>query len=259
MKSIKKLKSTGKAVAGSALLVGATLTGAAGLASASSHNMDDSGSMDLGDYPTPFVNEDGEVDTTVVVGEQAATADVVGAINVAGSLGNAAFMEEEVNVDVSGATASWSAENGIALDRQNSPVFYPRDTDTEESRLDGQDIQDLEDVTVQSADNEDVEFEHDLRVGSQTQAFNSDRGDVDDPVLHVENPTSPEVGNSDEYLLQGEVEMDETVDFTATDNGNANANADEVFEDGDELELFGQTYTYSDESTGDELVLYGSS
>ncbi|PSG99748.1 MAG: hypothetical protein BRC28_03150, partial [Nanohaloarchaea archaeon SW_4_43_9] len=184
MKSIKKLKSTGKAVAGSALLVGATLTGAAGLASASSHNMD-SGSMDLGDYPMPFVNEDGEVDTTIVVGEQAATADVVGAINVAGSLGNAAFMEEEVNVDVSGATASWSAENGETLNRRNSDIFFGEGTTTGQVRFDGQDINALETTTVRSEDNEEVELEHDLRVGDRSQVFSSDNGDVDDPVLHV--------------------------------------------------------------------------
>ncbi|PSG98526.1 MAG: hypothetical protein BRC29_00175 [Nanohaloarchaea archaeon SW_7_43_1] len=257
MKSIKKLKSTGKAVAGSALLVGATLTGAAGLASASSHNMDDSGSMDLGDYPMPFVNEDGEVDTTVVVGEQAATADVVGAINVAGSLGNAAFMEEEVDVDVSGATATYSAEDGETLNRRNSDLFFGQGTAAEQVRFDGQDINALETTTVSSVSNEEVELEHDLMIGDQPQSFNSERGDVDDPVLHIKNPSSDLDVNSD-YLLQGEVEFDETMDFT-TNEGDPSDGADQILEDGETLELFGQEYTYSDESEADELVLYGSS
>ena len=87
MKSIKKLKKYGTAIAGSALLVGATLTGAAAQSGSSG---------DLGDYPAPFVDEDGNIQSSIVVGEDAATADVVGAIDIAGSLSQAAFTSEEI-------------------------------------------------------------------------------------------------------------------------------------------------------------------
>ncbi|MFB6204444.1 MAG: hypothetical protein ABEJ75_02255, partial [Candidatus Nanohaloarchaea archaeon] len=90
MKNIKKLKSYGKAVAGSALLVGATLAGGAAFATAQSSGSSGS-SYTLGDFPQPFVGEDGNVQSTIVVGESAKTVDVVGAVNIAGALGNAAF------------------------------------------------------------------------------------------------------------------------------------------------------------------------
>jgi hypothetical protein len=46
----------------------------------------------LADYPSPFI-EDGRVNTLVVVGERAATADVVGAINLAARLGSEVGIE----------------------------------------------------------------------------------------------------------------------------------------------------------------------
>ncbi len=228
MKTIKKLKDNIGKVAGSALLVGATLTAGAAAVSA----QDNGSSGDLGDYPAPFVNEDGEVDTTVVVGETAedgnpvSTADVVSAVEIAGSLGAAAFTEEEVNVDVetSGAVAGWSAENGITLDRRNSPIFFGQDIDSEENRLDDQDLDVLAETTFSSEDNEDVDVEHDVKVGSESQAFDKDVGDVDDPVLHVTNPTSPSV--SDEtYLMQAEVDFSETVDFVEAGDGDTEPTA----------------------------------
>jgi len=99
MKSIKKIKKSTKAVAGSALLVGATLVGGASFALAQ-----DSGSSgdsyDLGSYPNqPFVDEDGALASTVVVGEDAKAVDVVSAIDIAAQLGNNAYSTEEQTVE----------------------------------------------------------------------------------------------------------------------------------------------------------------
>ncbi|AOV94320.1 hypothetical protein AQV86_00135 [Nanohaloarchaea archaeon SG9] len=102
MKSVRKLKKYGAALAGSAVLLGATLTGA----SASNH--------DLGDYPQPFVDEDGNVQSSIVVGEDAATADVVGAIDIAGSLGQQAFSNVSSGSSVS--VDGEEAESGIRSD-----------------------------------------------------------------------------------------------------------------------------------------------
>ncbi|QKQ98959.1 S-layer protein [Candidatus Nanohaloarchaea archaeon] len=93
MKKIKKLKSYGKAVAGSALLVGATLTGAAAV---SAQTSDNGSGYTLGDYPQPFVNDNGVLDASIVVGSDGKQADVVSAIDIAGSLGNSAFSSETV-------------------------------------------------------------------------------------------------------------------------------------------------------------------
>ena len=112
MKSIKKLKSYSKTVAGTALLLGATVAGGASFALADNHNGSSGDSYTLGDYPHPFVDEDGNVATNIVVGEDAKTADVVGAIDIAGSLGNAAFTEEAVE------GSSSAAVNGEQLDEE---------------------------------------------------------------------------------------------------------------------------------------------
>jgi hypothetical protein len=261
MKTIKKLKNNMKTVAGSALLVGATLAGATAVTA-----QDNGSSGDLGDYPAPFVTEDGEVDTTVVVGETAddgepvSTADVVSAVEIAGSLGNAAFEESETSVSVSStAAASWSAENGITLNRRNTNLFLYDGTEDGQTRLDDTDLNVLEDTSFQSEDNEEVEVEHDVQVGAQDQQF-SPEGDYDDPVLHVDNPTNP---SDTDNLLQASVEFDETMDFGAAGRDDFDLSAtnagDEAIEDGDEIELFGQDFTFSEDSDATELVFYGSS
>jgi hypothetical protein len=260
MKSIKKItdKVTNNvsSLAGSALLVGATLTGGAAFAAAQSGSS--GSSMDLGDYPQPFVTEDGEVDTSIVIGSDAATIDVVGAVEIAGSLGNAAFGEEEVSVSGGGVAGTWSADNGVTLNRQSTNLFIDDRTADGQTRLDASDIPALEDASFQSADSNEVEIEHDLQVGDQAQQFSTE-GDYDNPVLHVNNPTSPSDGDN---LFQATVEFDSAIDFTEAgqdDPGDdVDDNADEWIEDGDEIELFGTEYTFSDESDDTELVLYGS-
>jgi hypothetical protein len=136
MKSIKKLKSYSKTVAGTALLLGATVAGGAAFATA--QDSGSSGDATLGDYPAPFVDEDGNVATNIVVGEDAKTADVVGAIDVAGSLGNAAFAEETVSGDsqsVNGAelaTGIGSSVTATTLDASDYDMFSRENVEDED-------------------------------------------------------------------------------------------------------------------------------
>jgi hypothetical protein len=262
MKSIKKItnKVTNNvsSLAGSALLVGATLTG--GAAFAASQSGSSGSSMDLGDYPQPFVTEDGEIDTSIVIGSDASTIDVVGATEIAGSLGMNAFGEETVSVSGSGVAASWSADNGVTLNRQNSNLFLNDATDAEQTSLDEADLNILDTTTFQSEDNEEVEIEHEVNVGQQNQNFNP-AGDNDDPLLHVQNPQNPDASDTG-HLFSATVELSDTIDFTEAGTNNPDGpqgDADEWIEDGDEIELFGTEYTFSDESSQSELVLYGSS
>lgn len=90
---MKKIKKLGK-IAFAGLVAGATITGA---------------SANLSDYPKPFM-EDGAVNTQIVVGDNAKTADVVSAINIAGSLGNSAFKSMSVT---SSSVDGESYETGI--------------------------------------------------------------------------------------------------------------------------------------------------
>lgn len=46
--------------------------------------------QDLGEFPQNFINEDGDVETAVIVGDEAKTMDTIGAVNIVGSLSEAA-------------------------------------------------------------------------------------------------------------------------------------------------------------------------
>lgn len=236
------------AVAGSALMVGMTAGAAASLA----------------DFPQNFVDDDGQVHSQIVVGDEAMAADIVGAINVASAVGqNAVQIDSETQtIETEGGVAGWSAENGVTLNRENSNLFLGDATDEENTRFDEEEMNILETTSFQSVDNEDVEVEYEVNVGEQHQNFNAQVGDLDDPALHVELPSENSVdadGNAEDYLFTATSEFDETMDFTAQDMNNIAGDADEVLESGDEFELFGQQFTYSDESSETELVLYGAS
>ncbi|PSH00891.1 MAG: hypothetical protein BRC30_01140, partial [Nanohaloarchaea archaeon SW_7_46_7] len=133
MKTIKKIKKSTKAVAGSALLVGATLAGGASMALAQ-----DSGSSgnsyDLGSYPSDFVDEDGNLASSIVVGEDAKAADVVSAIDIAAQLGNDAFATEEQTIEgaetaeVNGLEAETTVRS--ALNSGNEVTLDKSDYDT---------------------------------------------------------------------------------------------------------------------------------
>lgn len=100
MKVKNAIKKVG-AVAGSALMVGMTM-GAA---------------QSLSEFPQPFVADDGTVESQVVVGANAKTADVVGAINVAAALGQNTVQTETREVTAGGTTETTveglEAEEGI--------------------------------------------------------------------------------------------------------------------------------------------------
>ncbi|OVE74554.1 hypothetical protein BVX95_02175 [archaeon D22] len=95
-KAVKKIV----ALTAGVTMLGATIMGAA--------------AADLASYPEPFV-KDGQANAVVVVGEQAATADVVGAIDIAASLQAAAVSETSVSVSGTGVTVTGGKDKEIAL------------------------------------------------------------------------------------------------------------------------------------------------
>ncbi|MFP4116574.1 MAG: S-layer protein [Candidatus Aenigmatarchaeota archaeon] len=201
------------------------------------------------DLPAPFI-EDGEADFSMVVGQDAAPSDVVGAIDVATTMGGQPTVEEEVETE--GGVSEWTADNGITLNRENSNLFLYDATDAEESRLDSRDLDALSSTEFTSEDGEDVDVEYEANIGSENQSFNT-AGDHDDPLLHVNVDTDAE----EDELFSATVEFSDSIDFTETDHGEGDA--DEVLEDGDEISLFGTEYSFSDESDKDTLVLYENS
>lgn len=265
MKSIKKIT---KAVAGSALLVGATLAGGAAMGAASSHGGSsgmDNGMMDLGDYPHPFVGEDGMVQSTVVVGADAKTVDVVGATNIAGQLGNDAV--EEVAAGGSGSYG-FSADGGTVLSTQNDQLYYGDSISAVRDTLTDEHLSMLAETTFRDDGGDETDVTNYLNLGNRQVTYgNQPDGieDDEDPVLHVGVPSEGDVDDGtssvdgvdrDNYLFNLQANFEDEIDFTSEDVA------------GEEIELFGNTYTVAEENfadtTGDddprdELLLYGSS
>jgi hypothetical protein len=101
------MKKTAKKI--SALVAGATMIGATIMGA----------SADLGSYPAPFVTN-GVFNGKIVVGERAATSDVVGAIDLAASLQAEATSSSEVNVP--GAAGEAAVDGDSAEFRTGSDV-----------------------------------------------------------------------------------------------------------------------------------------
>lgn len=95
-KAMKKIVALSAGVS----MLGATLMGAS--------------AATLADYPSPFV-KDGNANSVIVVGEKAATSDVVGAIDIAASLQAAAVSSEAVSVSSDGVSVTGGEEKDVNL------------------------------------------------------------------------------------------------------------------------------------------------
>ncbi|WP_414837967.1 S-layer protein [Candidatus Nanosalina sp. VS9-1] len=249
MKRIEKIKESSKAVAGTALLVGATIAGGAAMVSASSHS-GSSGSGDLGDYPHPFINDDGEIASTLVMGADAKATDVVAATEIAGQLGNDAAMSETRSVDVSGSFG-WSADGGVTLDTRNDQLYFGDTLDSVRETLTEDDLDFLAETTFRDDSGTETDITSYLNVGAKDISFGNDVDGLDneDPVLHVPVPSEGEV-NDEDYLVNLQANFGDSLNFSDEDV------------QGEEIELFGKTYTVSQDDNAyddSELVLYGSS
>lgn len=229
-KSIKKVG----AVAGSALMVGMTMGSAASLS----------------EFPQPFVDDDGMVQSQVVVGSQGKVADVVGAINVGAALGQSAVQTTENTVpgaesqDVDGAeeeTTTRSDLAGLTLDKSDYSQLV---RNVEE--VDGTDHRTLEQVMVDSSSvHTDV---------NDTKTLT----EVDANSLHYSVSYTPGFGEDQSITLLGD-------EYTITNIDSANNKIDlGSKEDMDGLEL-GDTFEHGpytvevidkDESAGSSGAIY---
>ncbi|MEM2115973.1 MAG: hypothetical protein QW524_03355, partial [Candidatus Woesearchaeota archaeon] len=111
-KTIKKLVAFGTG----ALMVGASLFGAL--------------AAGLSNLPSPFVKADGSFEGYIVVGADARTGDVIGAIDIATAFQARAVKKEVVNVQGTGTT-EFSAVNGYLFDKKYDPLTLGEDISSE--------------------------------------------------------------------------------------------------------------------------------
>ncbi|MDY6768678.1 MAG: S-layer protein [Candidatus Nanohaloarchaea archaeon] len=230
MKVKNTIKKVG-AAAGSALMVGMTMGSAA----------------TLSDFPQPFVTDDGQVQSQIVVGSQGKQADVVGAINVAATLGQSAVQTETRTETVStGGTATfgWSATGGTTLDTTNDQLYFNDRLDTVRDTLTADHLDQLSDVTYQDDAGDETDIEFFMYPGNRSVQFGqpSDRNNQD-PVLYVQNPSNPTSTNN---LFELQANFENELAFNSSDVEDT------------EIQLFGDTYTVSTDTTGSELHLLAS-
>lgn len=132
--NVKKSAKKVFAVAAGLALVGTTVMGAL--------------AYDLSDYPAPFV-EDGMAKGVIVVGENAATSDVLGAIDIAASLQDASVTATTV-----AGSAAVSVEGGKDFD----DLYLYNETHTYDTKLDDVDLEGFVDSTF-DYDDSDVDYE----------------------------------------------------------------------------------------------------
>ena len=218
------------AVAGSALLAGATLA-TAGLAATVNT---------VGEITTKMGNAK-ENFPIFVIGENAAASDVAGAIDIAVRL--AANYKTQESVSVEGVETTVSG--GYLLETETSKLHYKDAINKAVKVLTSNEVSELESGTVEDENGKKYNYEQYIRVGGKTITFGDPvtTDTTKEAVYFVQLGTNP-TPDSD-YLVQAEVFLDNALNVTKAK--------------GKKITLFGQEFTIAPESTDSKLVLYKSS
>ena len=219
----KAVKRIGALAAGTSM-VAATIMGAA---------------ANLAEYPAPFV-KDYVFDGKIVVGEMAATSDVMGAIDIAASLQAAA----KSPAGSGSGSESISIDGGVAI-KGGSEDFNYGDamSDFNSGEYDATDFPEiLADGMIEDESGTEWDYEQTITVGDAAIVYGQDEDFGDDPVFYLDL----ESGSNDYIVFT--VEFDETTDLAA-------------LQDSETIEMFGRSYTFdpsnADNGSGD-LTLFGS-
>lgn len=214
------------AVVSSALMVGLT----AGTAAAAN-------------YPSPFVSG-GQADVAIVYGTGAGVSvlDAVEAGNIKSDLQS--YMGSSSDDDTTSTTGEI-----VSLDTSSSRIWLNRSLDVAKSSLTDSDLPTvLADTSFSGNVSADLTQTIDIQAGaaggaegSNTVIFEKQPKSSDDPVMGIS------MGDSSSPLYNISITFDSTVGFSNTDS------------EGEELTLFGKTYTVSSDTTDSKLVLLESS
>ena len=199
------------------------------------------GAMDLGNYPSPFT-EDGHFDGSIVVGANAATADVIGAVDVAAGLQADNVREEIISIEGIG-DISISVSDGIALESRGVKLNLGDVISASRSRYDFDSLPELlseSEIVDDTGTNGDIEFSERLRLPTDGMNITFGNVEVDDEDIV-----------SEFIYFFGENEINLTIDFD-----------DEVnfleYDESEEIVILGRPYVIAEQDDDSELVLYGS-
>lgn len=210
-----------------ATLVGATLTGAI--------------AADLKDLPAPFV-KDGKANVTIVVGQNAATADVLGSIDIASALQAASVTTTTVSV---GGSKGSSVSDGANVATTSQPLLLGQKLNQAQTKLDDTDLPDLlADGTVSDeSSNDDYDYDQELTLGAAPIVFGTSfDSDINDPTIALDLDTSG-ADNLWNYTLDFKGKSLNLVDL----------------DDSETVTMLGKAFTFSPSITnGADVKIYGS-
>lgn len=232
-KTIKKVVALGAG----AVLVGATILGAV--------------ATDLADYPEPFV-KDGVYDAKIVVGADAATQDVVGAIDIAASLQAAA--KEEIPMD---GETTYSVADGYKFESSDTLILNGN-VGSIDDVVDYRDMPSLinEDLMIEDDDYESKDYDYDIELqfetGNGAVSVDSNEHDLDEitqePVIY--------------YNLDDDTDLiySIVVDFEKSVQIGGTSTAGEGLVDSETINLFGIDYTFdpNNQEDDDSITLFGA-
>ncbi|MEM5868495.1 MAG: S-layer protein [Candidatus Aenigmatarchaeota archaeon] len=142
----------------------------------------------LADYPSPFV-EDGKVNTLVVVGANAATADVVGAIDLAARLAGEVGLEGTCPA-CPGVAGAITVTGGVQITHDLNKLYLGEEFDTVKSLITGNDLPDLLGTkTFTDKEGNVVTYYEQIILGNHYVTYGRPT-DFDKPELYVEFPTA---------------------------------------------------------------------
>ncbi|MGV8169522.1 MAG: hypothetical protein ACP5N3_05700 [Candidatus Nanoarchaeia archaeon] len=214
----------------SAILAGATMVGATVMGAMA---------YDLSDYPSPFL-VDGHFVGKIVIGDKAQPSDTIGATDIIAAL------QAEAVTPVEGTSTgpTTSLEDGYKFSEADELVFLSG-IDSVNAALDDVELPDLlKHGLVENEDNDEFEYDQELNILTGT-LVNADVNNYDindastEPVLYYD------LGTNAFY----EVVVDFEDTWSVMD-----------FQDSEDIELFGQMYTFDPDNAEDDdyLVLFGT-
>ncbi len=195
---------------------------------------------DLSTLPAPFVNDKGQFDAYIVVGENAKTIDVVGAVTV-----GAAFAQKAVSqVPVQGATGFVGVTGGKALYTMDDKIYYNDPINSAIQTLTNKDLSILSKGSVEGSSTT-YNYNQYIELGNKVINFgNPSTDDNIDAKYYINMGTDP-----DNPLYTLEVSFVKTLNINDTK--------------GKSITLFGKSFTIApttfDSDHSNTLVLYENS
>ena len=177
-------------------------------------------------------------DTLIVVGANAITQDVVGAINIGGAL--AQHGATTTVTSLAGATGA--VTGGMSLATSTTPLYMYDPITSARTTIAKGDLSVLDSGAVQDDSGVDYKYDQYITLGTGTITYNKE-ADMSDPVLSVNMTSLPATP-----LYTSKVVFNNAINMTDTTKAFG----------GNAITLFGKEYTIGSTSTNANIILFGS-